>query len=599
MATSYWSRFPGGLGRPLSRRAMLRASAGGAAGIAGAALLGCTDRKPAPLPTGTAVSGTPATTPSSSPQTPRKGGTLRIGGQITGDVPGLDYDRFGSSTIGSVANLAGIKLVQWDERPDSPGSVENVLPDLAESRETPDLGLTWTFKLRRGVKTADGLEVKADDVIWSLNRQAAMRQPRTGLIEENLPDLYAKQQISARAIDDYTVQFKLTKPDADFLSMMGSHWWTIEHKDVVTKQGAQPGKTAPGWGDITGIDQIRGAGPYMPVEYSAASGFKLRRNPNYYDTNLGYLDEIDHPFIADPADAADALRAGNLDAFGPLTQFTVAQGTQLQSADQLQVDWQPCMAWSPWVFDMRSAPFNDVRVRRAFALAIDRQAWIKNLLLGRGRNGTMVLPWLTSWALDPAKMGDDGKYLTTYDPAEAKKLLLAAGQEKLKFTLQTSNTSTYTVTYRYADLMTSMLAGVGITQETKIVEYAAHIGGRTFPEKGVYQSFVARPDIQSYAYAQVGMGGATVGGAEVWNSLTQTDEEYRAFREVAEKQRLTSSRDARRELIYDMQKRMARNQWTFNWPAPDSPIVSSKKVHNFRPIPGWNWAGMKYVWKDA
>ncbi len=600
MDSSYWSRSANRPNGRVSRRALIRRGAGGAVVLAGAALLGCDTRTTPPLPTGTAV---PATTPTATPatttgQAPRRGGTLRIGGQLTSDVAGFDYDRLGSAAIGSVANLAGVKLVQWDERPGRPGPVEGVLPDLAESWETPDGGLTWNFKLRRGVKTSDGLEVKAEDVVWSLNRQAAVRPARPGLLEGNLPDLYTRKQVNARAIDDATVQIKIARPDADFLSMMGSHWWTIQHKDVVTKQGAQPGTAPGGWGEITGIDQIRGGGAYYPVEHSAASGFKLRRNPNYYDTSVALVDEIEHPLIADPVDAAAALEAGRLDAFGPLTQVTVAQATQLQQSEKVNVDWQPCIAWNPWIFDMRSAPFNDVRVRRALALAIDREAWIKNLLLGRGRNGTMVLPWLSYWALDPAKMEDDGKYFT-YDPTEAKRLLLAAGQEKLKFVLQTSNNSAYTTTYRYADLMSSMLGGVGVVQETRIVEHAAHIGGETFPGRGIYQSAVARPDIQSYAYGQVGLGGTTVGGADVWGGLAQVDEEYRAFREVAEKQRVTQDRTARRELIYDMQRRMARNVWSFYWPAPDSPIVSSKKLHNFRPVPGWNWGSMKHVWKDA
>ena len=71
------------------------------------------------------------------------------------------------------------------------------------------------------------------------------------------------------------------------------------------------------------------------------------------------------------------------------------------------------------------------------------------------------------------------------------------------------------------------------------------------------------------------------------------------LRDIAEKQRLTQDRNARKELVGDMQKRMAKNVWNFYWPAPDSPVVSSKKVHNFRPPPGWNWNIMKYVWKDA
>ncbi|MDA0302237.1 MAG: ABC transporter substrate-binding protein, partial [Chloroflexi bacterium] len=586
----------------LPRRAVLRRGLAGVAGLTGAALIGCGDSGgQTPTPVGTAASGTP--TAVTGTRTPRRGGTLRISGQLTGDVPSLDYDRSNSSALGSITNLTGVKLTQWDERPDSPGPVENVIPDLAESWESPDQGLTWTFKLRAGVQTSDGLEVTAEDVVWSLNRQSnGIRSPQ-GLVQANMPDMYTRRadgraDVNATAIDRRTVQFKLAKPDADFLAIMGSHWWTVEHRDVITKKGAAPGKTASGWGDVSGVDQIRGGGPYYPTEYVPASGFKLKRNPNYYDASLGYLDGIDHPFILDPSAAAAALQAGQLDAFGPLTQFTVNQGLELQRSPNLQVDWQPCMVWNPWIFDLRAPPFNDVRVRRALALAIDRESWIKNLLLGRGRNGSMVLPWLTYWAVDPAKMREDGRYFTTYNPAEAKQLLAAAGHEKFKFTLQTSNIGAYTVTYPFADLMTSMLAAVGISQDTRIVDYAAHIGGKTFPERGVYQSFIVRPDIQSYAYAQVGMGGGLVGGADVYGALAQADPEYVAFREIAEKQRLTQDRNARRELVADMQKRWARNVWNYYWPAPDSPVVSNKKVHNFRPPPGWNWNIMKHVWKE-
>jgi peptide/nickel transport system substrate-binding protein len=592
--STYWARSAS----PISRRSLLRGSAVGAAGLAGAALIGCGGGgdNPATAPAGTAVSGTPTAVAAS--QTAKKGGTLRIAGQATGDFPSLDYDRTNASALGSMTNLTGVKLTQWDERPDSPGPVENVIPDLAESWETPDQGITWNFKLRKGAKTSDGLEVKASDVVWSLERQANIRKPQ-GLLQGNLPDLYTGQKPNATAIDDYTVQLKLKAPDADLLALMGSHWWSIEHKEVITKKDSAPGKTAPGWGDITGVDQIRGAGPYFPSEYIPASGFKMKRNPNFYDSNIGYLDGIDHPFILDPAAAAAALQAGQLDAYGPLTQFTVQQGLELEKVASLQVDWQPCMVWNPWDFDHTREPFNDVRVRRALALAVDRPGWIKNLLQGRGRNASMVLPWLTFWGLDPAKMGDDGKYFTGYDPAEAKKLLTAAGKEKFTYTVQNSNIGAYTVTYPFTDLMASQLAQVGITQKQVIIDYAAHLT-KWAPETdgGVRQGFIVRPDIQSYAFAQVGMTSDLSAGKPIWGELKK-DPEYMALREVAAKQRLTQDRNARRELVYDMQKRWARNVYQFFWPAPDSPVVSNKKVHNFRPPPGWNWNIMKYVWKDA
>ncbi len=590
---TYWARTEA----RVSRRGLLRGGAVGAMGLAGAALIGCSSGTKDATPVGTAISGTPTAVVST--QAAKKGGTLRIAGQATGDFPSLDYDRTNGSAMGSVSNLTGVKLTQWDERPDSPGPVENVIPDLAESWETPDQGITWNFKLRKGVKTSDGLEVKAADVVWSFDRQTQIRQPQ-GLLQNNLPPLYTGKKSNATAIDDYTLQVKLNKPDADFLALMGSHWWAVEHKDVITKKGADQGKTAPGWGDIVGVDQIRGGGPYYPSEYVPASGFKMKRNPNFYDSNLAYLDGIDHPFILDPAAASAALVAGQLDAHGPLTQFTVQQGIELAKSPNLQVDWQPCMVWNPWEFDHTREPFNDVRVRRALALAVDRPGWIKNLLQGRGRNGVMVLPWLTYWAMDPAKMGDDGKYFTGFDQAEAKKLLMAAGKEKFTYTLQNSNIGAYTVTYPFADLMASQLAQVGITQKQVIIDYAAHLT-KWAPEVdgGIREGFIVRPDIQSYAFAQVGMGSPLSAGKEIWGALTKNDKEYQDFRVIAEKQAVTLDRNARKELINDMQKRMARNVWDFYWPAPDSPVVSSKKVHNFRPPPGWNWNIMKYVWKDA
>ena len=91
----------------------------------------------------------------------------------------------------------------------------------------------------------------------------------------------------------------------------------------------------------------------------------------------------------------------------------------------------------------------------------------------------------------------------------------------------------------------------------------------------------------------------TPGGKDVWGALAKNDREYGAFREVAEKQRTTLDRDARRDLVADLQRRMASNLWTFTWPAADTPIVSHRSVHNFRPRPGWNGGGLRSVWKDA
>ena len=469
--------------RSVTRRQLLRGGAVAGMGLAAAALIGCgddDDEAPAATAAPAAATAAPAATTAAAAATaaatpevmqPKRGGTLRIAGQLAGDVPSLDYHRTNGSAMGSIANNVGAKLVQWDERPDSDAPAEAVLPDLATSWEqTPD-GLNWTFNLRDDAQTSDGRVVLAEDVIWSFRRASFMRDP-AGLLPRFTAEMFTDREPNAEAVDDYTVKTTLTAPDADYLSIMGSHWWTVETKEAITRNGTELGEK--GFGDIVSVEQMRGAGPFYPTEYVPASGFKLARNPNYHTPELPYVDELDHPLILDPTAAAAALQAGELDAFGPLISFPINQAFEMEKIDSLNVEWFPAMVWNPWVFDLTVAPFNDVRVRRALALAIDRPTWIEELYSGRGRNAVMVLPWLSFWYLPPEEMGDAGRYYTGWDPDEAKKLLMAAGAEDASYTVQAANIGSYTITYPNIDLVASMVAEVGLKQNLNIVDYGAH-----------------------------------------------------------------------------------------------------------------------------
>ena len=592
--------------RSVTRRQLLRGGAVGGLGLAAAALIGCgddDDEAPAATAAPAAATAAPAATTAAAAATaaatpevmqPKRGGSLRIAGQLAGDVPSLDYHRTNGSAMGSIANNVGAKLVQWDERPDSDAPAEAVLPDLATSWEqTPD-GLNWTFNLRDDAQTSDGRVVVAEDVVWSFERNAIMRASG-GLLPRNLRELYTEKDPNAEAVDDATLKVNLSAPDADFLSLMGSHWWTVEIKEAITRNGTELGDT--GYGDIVSVDQMRGAGPFRATEYVPASGFKLARNPNYYAPDLPYVDEIDHPLILDPTAAAAALQAGELDAFGPLISFPINQAFQLEQDDSLNVEWFRGMVWNPWVFDLTVAPFNDVRVRRALALAIDRPTWIEELYSGRGRNAVMVLPWLEFWSLPPEEMGDAGRFYTGYDPDEARKLLMAAGAEGISYPVQAANIGSYTITYPNIDLVASMVAEVGMKQELQIVDYAAHIGGTTFPDGGIFQSWIVRPDIQSFAYSQIHYTSRTA-GKYLYQAAHDNEPEYRAAAEIMEKQRTILDSEERQALVHDLQRTWAENVWVWYWPVQDSPIVSRKDVHGFRPTPGWNAGVWKYIWKE-
>ena len=586
---NYWKNLGS---QPIRRRSLLQRGGVVGAGLAGAVLIGCGDSDDDGGSDSTPTAGTGGGTGSSG-STPKRGGTFKIAGQLTGDVPSLDYPRTNGSAMGSIANNASGKLVQWDERPESDAPVEDVLPDLATDWESSD-GLEWIFRLRENAKNPAGRVFNAEDVLWSFQRNAAMRAGG-GLLERNLPDLYIDKEPQAEVIDDFTLKITLAAPDADFVGLMGSHWWEVQAKEIVTRDGTDLGET--GFGDVIDIEQLSGFGPYYVTEYVPASGFKLKRNPNYWDESIAYVDDIEAPLIIDPTAATAALQAGQLDAFGPMIQMPVNQGLEMEKVDDLDVVWSPAMNWNPWIFDMTVPPFNDVRVRRALALAVDRKAWVEELYSGRGRDALLVLPWLEWWNLPPQEMGEDGKYYTTYDPAEARKLLAAAGAEGATYHVQAANVGSYIVTYPNIDLMASFADAIGLKQELDIVDYATHIGGASFPEGGIYQSWIVRPDIQSYVYSQVRKE-STPGGKKTYQAAWDNEPEFRAANELMEKQRLVLDSEERREMVYDLQKTWAKHVWTWYWPVADAPIVSNKNTHNFSPTPGWNAGIWKYVWKD-
>ena len=573
--------------RRLGRRALLRRVSGAGAGLAGAYLLACGGDKKEEEALSTPATGEQPRAAATASGPAKRGGTLRISGQIAGDAPALDYFKVGSSIPGTVNNVAGSKLVQWNEAPDRGDTpVEQVLPDLATKWESAD-GLTYTFTLRPGVQFPNGREVTSEDVKWSMERNAAVGT----LLPRTVPALFTGKQPNVQTPDKYTVVAKLNEQDADFLPIMGSHWWSVQTKDVMAQ-------SADGWGEITKVEHIRGTGPYQPTEYVPASHFTFERNPKFYDTSLAYVDKIDHRLIAEPSAAAAALRAGQIDAFGPLTLVPINIARDLEKVPTLNVQWHPGMNYWHWHFDVDNPPFNDVRVRRALALAFDRETWIKELYFGRGSNTALIGPYLKYWTLNPKDMGADGKYYTTFDQKEAKSLLTAAGfPNGFSFDVQIANIASHAAAYPMVELAQSMVSEVGIKLNQKVVEYGAHLQSAT-PVGGVYSSWIVRPDIESFVYSIIHPKVAARGGNLLYKNLNEQDNEYKRAVDLMDRQRRTLDLAERRKVVHDLQRLWAQNLWTFYFPVPDSAIIANKSVQNFVPTPGWNAGVWKYVWLD-
>ena len=377
------------LHRTVSRR---RFVAGSAAAAGGAALLAACS--------GDGDGASTATSPDPN-QTPTPGGRMRTA--FFFDYDGLDpaQSGFGFPVFQRLYSY----LHHIDGR-----SLE-VVPDIATSSEQPD-DLTYIFKLRSGVQfhdlpPANGRELTAEDVVYSLTRLGKV-------FNQIDPGFMTRVVDKVEAVDTYTVKVTNKRPYASTMQVLGGYWY-----------GIVPQEAVEAWGDLT--KQSLGSGPFMLESFAQESGARVKRNPNYYKTGLPYLDGIDFSVITDQTNLLSQFRAKALDVnTAPLD--SPRWESLRKELDGVQSTKSPGIL-DPWIgINLRRKPFDDIRVRRALDLVLDRRDIIKKLAFGDGKlNGP--IPWGNErWALPQEEI--ETAYRT--DVEEAKQLLAAAGVGDLK-----------------------------------------------------------------------------------------------------------------------------------------------------------------------
>ena len=192
----------------------------------------------------------------------------------------------------------------------APGTTD-LVPDLAESYEVAPDGLSYTFKLRQGVKFHNGRELTADDVKWSIERAV---QPETqspgqgffGMIKgfDDVAAGKAKELSGIEAVDPYTVRFTLSHPDATFLHVMAINFSSAVPKEEVAKYGQDFGKHPVG------------TGAYKMTEWTLGQRLVFERNPDYYKKGLPKLDKITFEVGQEPLVALLRLERGEVDILG-------------------------------------------------------------------------------------------------------------------------------------------------------------------------------------------------------------------------------------------------------------------------------------------
>ncbi|MBV9786103.1 MAG: ABC transporter substrate-binding protein [Acidisphaera sp.] len=267
-------------------------------------------------------------------------------------------------------------------------------PDLAESWDyTPDLK-QWTFHLRHGVKFHNGREMVADDVVAFYKRMLDPANAAPSRSNYEMVD-------SVAASDPYTVVFLLKFPYGGFADILSDRQVKIVPRDLVDQLTTKP----------------IGTGPFMFVSYTPGDRLVLARNPHYYEAGLPKVDGVELRIIPEMSVRIAALQAGDLDIVWDLPLEQVAQ---LKGKSDLRVDSVATASWDAAIMNNTTAPFNDVRVRRAFQLGIDRRDVVELTLFGQGAPTISPIP-----PTHPFYARDIP--VSAADPAAARKLLAEAG----------------------------------------------------------------------------------------------------------------------------------------------------------------------------
>ncbi|MEU0870760.1 ABC transporter substrate-binding protein [Nocardia brasiliensis] len=347
--------------------------------------------------TGCGADAHPGNTPDGPP---RPGGRLRTaiaGRSATADV--LDPHQAGSSAGGAVAKNVWDKLVAYNND-------LTLRYRLAESLQPNADGSEWRITLRPGVLFSDGTPLTSRDVLWSFTRMLDPARKSSG-------DLAMVDMARTRADGDLGVVVAMKTPLADFGSVLAG-WYCYIVKDGTTTFDE---RTLP-----------VGTGPFALVRWSPGDRTLLRRNERHWD-GPALLDEVEIIQIAETEARVNAFLSDQADV---VHEVSYLQASNLSSDPDVSVIVPPAGLMGAFQMRVDIPPFDDVRVRQAMRLAVDRQAMVDSVYYGYGEVGNDVYG-------KGAPGYADSLPQRTYDPQRARELLRAAGKENLTVALQTAD----------------------------------------------------------------------------------------------------------------------------------------------------------------
>ena len=401
----------------LSRRNVLRGGVLAGAGLAAAALVGCgdDDDEPAATPAATAtpeptaMAADPSTGMLAAPGNPKRGGSVTT--SYWARLGNFDIYNGGHRGIMSQAYDSVVRLNPLD-------GLKTVIPALATGWEISPDGLNYTFSVRDGVQFHDSTAMTSEDVAMSLRRHIALGEFASGDI--GLPSRYASQLDyvgGADAVDANTVSVQLTTPRGYFLQMISAPQVAVYSEQHI--------KVNPI--DLT-ADAAPGTGPFVFQEHRTEELTRFAKNPNYWNPELPYIDELVMLHTVQWADRANLILGGQAHYANIVPKdFYEDRATFADRAGVAQHDGTG--ASLTFYLNNDRVPYNDERVRRALFLAPNRPALIEAYSESMSLAGSRWVSDSTYSATPLSRIeqiqgyrGEDEEAI-----AEAKRLLSAAG----------------------------------------------------------------------------------------------------------------------------------------------------------------------------
>jgi peptide/nickel transport system substrate-binding protein len=481
------------------------------------------------------------------PDADRQGGSLTYGSLV--EPPALDPFHQGADARIRVTTLLYQGL--FYEGDDGP------IPLLATGYEVSQDGLRYTFPLREGVTFHAGGPMTAADVKYSYDY---IRDPDNG--SPGAGDFNMVREINV--IDDHTVEFVLSSPNASLPMTLGNKYGAVVPAGLFDDDGARAAMNETSFG----------TGPFTVREYQPNSYLELERFDGYWQQGLPYLDEITYLYLPNNAALLVALQNNRID----VAQLGRPQDAeQLEGNDNVVVQRWPSLEQKSLDLDSEYGPLQDVRVRQAISLAIDKDEILQAAIGGYGTViHTVVAGMQDAWGVPVEELEYQGP-----DRERARELLEEAGVAG-EVDIVLTTIAGYDWMDPAAVTLREQLADVGINMDIQRVDLGVWIDNfRSYNMGFTFNDWATQPDpnLLFFRHFHKRPDGADFRN---WNNDVASD--------LLARGQQTADSQERQEIYREFQKELARTVPTVMLFSADHVTVTNQRVHNFYQHPtGWHF----------